>query len=365
MTCAEVRARLPEEDPDTLAHLRDCNACRREKEAYQEDLVLLKEGLLGLSAAAPTEVRPAAAGNRRYLPLAAAAAMLLGILALVLRQAPSAKKVAPTELGAVEQTDPETARRRGEALRNLADLPVRRAQVVSTSEGSGYLQISAGKTSHIQEGDEFAICRKGVFIAKVVVTRVDELAASVQVAFREAEPRLGDEVFESVPIPPAERKAALDYLFSFRPAGEEKDRAALDAAILGLGSEDAALRKKSQKDLVGLGATARRLLEKRPPAGLRDEARASLKEAQDRWAELEELLGGPGVERDLEYLSTVEDPRAYERLKRILSGVRPFSKDGFPERGSGLAPALRVWWEGARARIGWNAEADRYEERNP
>ena len=366
MTCLEVMDRLPEESADLLDHVRDCAACRRLRESYRQDLVLLQEGLRGLAEAPPRALRPYAAGSRRLLPLAAAAAMLVGILALVLRQAPPGKSQTRAVVGPpVEQVDPETARRREEALRSLADLPVRRGQVSGTAVGSGYLQISAGKTSQVHEGDEFAICRKGVFLAKVVVTRVHDLSADCQVAFREGEPRIGDEVFESVPIPPAERKAALDYLFSFHAGGEEKDRAALDAALGALGSADAALRKKAQKELLQLGAPARRLLEHRALAGLTPELQASLKEARDRWAQLEDLLGGPGVERDLEYLSSVEDPRAYERLKRILSAVRPFSKDGFPERGSGLAPALRVWWEGARAKLTWNAEADRYEERSP
>lgn len=366
MTCLEVRERLPEESAELLDHVQGCDACRRLRQSYQLDLVHLREGLLGLAEARPREVRPPAAGSRRLLPLAAAAAMLAGILALVLRQAPPVKTQTRGVVGPpVEQVDPETSRRRGEALRSLADLPVRRAQVVGTSGESGYLMISAGQTSQVHEGDEFAICRKGVFIARVVVTRVADLQADCEVAFREGEPRLGDDVFESVPIPPAERKAALDYLFSFHAGGEEKDRAALEAALEALGSADAGVRKKAQKDLLQLGAPARRLLEHRPVAGLSPEVQASLKEVRDRWAELEDLLGGPGVERDLEYLSMVEDPRAYERLKRILSAVRPFSKDGFPERGSGLAPALRVWWEGAREKLTWNAEADQYEMRTP
>lgn len=366
MTCLEVKDQLPEDSAELLDHVRDCDACSRLRDSYHQDLILLREGLRGLAEAQPKEFRPPAAGSHRLLPLGAAATVLVGILALVLRQAPPGKSQTRAGVGPpVEQVDQETARRREEALRSLADLPVRRGQVVGSSAESGYLMISAGKTSQVHEGDEFAICRKGVFIAKVVVTRVTDLSADCEVAFREGEPRLGDDVFESVPIPPAERKAALDYLFSFHAGEGEKDRAALEAALEALGSADAGVRKRGQKDLIQLGAPARRLLEHRAVAGLSPEIQASLKEARDRWAQFDDLLGGPGVERDLEYLSLVADPRAYERLKRILSAVRPFSKDGFPERGSGLAPALRVWWEGARARLTWNAEADRYEERTP
>jgi hypothetical protein len=366
MICSDVRDRLPEENPEILQHVHGCDACRGLRESYRLDLLLLQEGFLDLAAPkVPEEFHPPTSRSRRLIPLAAAAAMILGIFTLVLRPAPPRKKAPePAVVGPVEQGDAEMTRRRSEALRNLADTPVRRAQVVATSTGSGMVSISIGKTGHVQEGDEFAICRRGVFIAKVVVTRAEELSAQAEVAFREAEPRLGDDVFDSVPIAPAERKAALDYLFSFRPA-EEKDQARVDAGIEGLGSPDASVRKNALKDLLAQGAPARRRLEKPPSAGFPEAAKPGITEVLDRWAGLEDLLGGPGVERDLEYLASVDDPRAYDRLKRILSVVRPFSKEGFPERGSGLAPALRVWWEGNRARVLWNADADRYEEKNP
>ncbi|HEV3026242.1 MAG TPA: hypothetical protein VG457_01635 [Planctomycetota bacterium] len=364
MICGEVQKRLPEEDEEILHHTRSCEACRRLSESYGRDVLLLRQGLLDLAAETAPGPREPRIRPRWLFPLAVAAGTFLGVLSFLLWKSPVVKVPEPVHVDPAEQDDGEAVRRREEALRSLADSPVRRGQVVGIAEGSGYVSISAGKTSQIQVGDELTVCRRGVFVAKVVVTEVGDLQSQSQVAFRESQPRLGDDVFDTVPIPPADRKAALDYLFSFRPV-EEKDRAGIEEAARGLGSEDPAVRKKSLKDLLQGGAPARVLLEKKSAGSPDEEPRARLKEAFDRWAQLEELLGGPGAERDVEFLALVDDARAYERLKRILSAVQPFSKEGFPAPSSGLASALRVWWKGARGRILWNPTADRYEERNP
>jgi len=58
MTCLEVMDRLPEESADLLDHVRDCAACRRLRESYRQDLVLLQEGLRGLAEAPPRALRP-------------------------------------------------------------------------------------------------------------------------------------------------------------------------------------------------------------------------------------------------------------------------------------------------------------------
>jgi len=366
MICSEVQKRLPveEEDEEILRHTQSCAACRRMSDAYDRDVLLLREGLLELAGETSPRLREPRMRPRWLFPLAVAAGTFLAVLSFLIWKSPAVKVPEPVRVDPAEQDDGEAVRRREEALRSLADSPVRRGQVVGIAEGSGYVSISAGRNSHIQIGDELTICRRGAFVAKVVVTEVGDLQLQSQVAFRESQPRLQDDVFDSVPIPPAERKAALDYLFSFRPV-EEKDRAGIEEALRGLGSQDPAVRKKSLKDLLQGGAPARFLLEKPAAGSPNEELQARLKEAFDRWTQLEELLGGSGAERDVEFLALVDDVRAYERLKRILSAVRPFSKEGFPAQGSGLASTLRGWWKGARGRILWNPAADRYEERDP
>jgi len=77
-------------------------------------------------------------------------------------------------------------------------------------------------------------------------------------------------------------------------------------------------------------------------------------------------LGGKnpgGLERDIEFLTNLDDPRAYKRLKRILSGVRPFSKSGFPEKGNGLGEYLRGWWAYHKKDVRWNVAQDAYEQK--
>jgi hypothetical protein len=62
-------------------------------------------------------------------------------------------------------------------------------------------------------------------------------------------------------------------------------------------------------------------------------------------------LGGPGLEHDVDFLATVDDPRALDRLRRILSGVSPFSKSGFPDAGPRLSDCLRGWWAYSKTRV--------------
>ena len=73
-------------------------------------------------------------------------------------------------------------------------------------------------------------------------------------------------------------------------------------------------------------------------------------------------MRGAGLEHDVEFLARLKDPRAVDRLARILATVAPFSKEGLPAAGPDLAGRMHEWWAMSKDRVRWNAAADRYEE---
>jgi hypothetical protein len=312
MRCEDVVGRLPDDSPEVAEHLRGCAACRALEEAYDRDADRLAAGLRGFAGepalgAKSVARRPAPAPARRIVPVAAAAAMLVGVLAAVF--APQRGGGLPKSPPAAGKLDkPSLLVIHGDGAGDLQMIPtdhVLWAQVMVVDENR-LVTVSAGLSDAVEVGQQLTIYRhaQGGYseIGTLHVLEVRESTSSGRVLFSSDAPRVGDAVVSGQPLTADEKRALLDCVFSLR------------------------LRN-------GGGSNP-----------------------YDR------LVRNAGLEHDVEFLSRLRDPRAYDRLGRILGSIAPFAKDGIPAPGPDLGPRMHEWWAGAKDRVRWNAAADRYEE---
>lgn len=233
-------------------------------------------------------------------------------------------------------------------------------KITAVAEEIGLAVISAGKDDGIMEGDGCQVYRGAEFVASMVVDRVDRKWSAGKVVLKKPNPRVGDDVFFGGAFTVERKKALYDYAFSFHPVTEE-ERARVTAAIAELENEEIGAREKAVLDLRSRGAVAVSVLRGLDAAGMSSEARARVQDVLRDLGEFDRLLQSPGLERDVEFLLVVDDPRGYERLKRILSGVPPFASAGFPEKGACFALYLSGWWAYSKDRVRWNPGLDRFE----
>lgn len=318
MRCEEVVERLPDESPDVAEHLRGCAPCRAEDEAYARDGQLLALGLraaagepaLGAPVAARLLETPSA--RRRIVPLAAAAAMLVGVLAIIFASRrgddPTKGHPAPATPADTQLQKPSLLVIHGEAEDDLQIIPTDRvlwAQVVGIDENR-LVQVSAGASDALEIDQKLTVYRRiqGGYseVGTLRLLRIAESTASGRLVEAKLAPRAGDVVVAGRPLGADDRKAVLEYILSFRLRG------------------------------------------------------ANASSPYDR------LVRGAGLEHDVEFLARLKDPRAHDRLARILANVAPFAKEGFPAAGSDLAGRMHEWWATSKDRVRWNAEADRFEE---
>jgi hypothetical protein len=317
---------------ETLAlsdeHVRGCAACRAEQDQFDRDGRDLAEALL--RAAAP---------RRRYggwVPLSAAAAILASVLALVLMPVP-----------AVDAPRPADARQflvsREDALWG---------QVLAIDD-AGRIAVSVGQRDGVQPRQALTLYRRTsdgeVEVGTLVVEDVQQAVSAGRLSEKLLEPAAGDFALADRLLDAQEKAAVLDHLFSFRPIEE---RRVIDA-LRRLESLDLEVRASGRRDLLAAGGAARVILERLdvPPAlGIR--AREALRES-DR---IDRLVRDAGLERDVEFLSRLRDPRAHARLRAILEGVMTV-----PPPGPEFADRLHEPWMSIKPRVRWNADRDRYE----
>jgi hypothetical protein len=264
---------------------------------------------------------------------------------------------AAAPLAAAQESEPP---RRN--LKELMSQRVKRGTVTAVANEIGLLVISIGEDDGVAEGAEFEIIRKDESVASIVVNRRDHKWSAGKVVQKKTEPRVGDVVCSGSRFTDEQRKSLLDHAFSFRPLKDE-DYARVRAVLADLESDDIAVREKSVKVLGMLEGPASSVLRSLDPANLGAEVRARVQDALKELDRFNRMVQSPGLESDIEFLAVIDDPRGYERLKSILSGVRPFSVAGFPEKGAGLAEYLTGWWAYSKGRVRWNARDDRFEDR--
>ncbi len=346
MTCEEALDRPPDDSPEAAAHLASCASCRAREEAFARDGALLAAGLRGLAARPGLEAailrRVARASRfRRAIPVAAAAALFLGILALVLRPEGG-------ELPAAEREDslPEPVFTSEDPLWGA---------VIATDPAAGTVAVSAGADDRVLPGQVLTLYRRGgaaeTEVGTVRIERVEPGWSSGRLVDRRADPQVGDFFVSERLLGPEERARLLEYLFTFRPVPE---REILD--LVGRLEADPGAGPR----LLALGAPVRILLEG-DRIDLARKVRA--REAIARDDDLDRRVRQAGWDHDVEFLARLRDPRAHARLRSILSGVRPFSREGVPPPGARLSATLHDWWNAARDRLVWDPRADRWRER--
>lgn len=313
MTCEDAAARLPDDGPDVAEHLRGCASCRTLQEAYDRDADRLAAGLrtqagpadgFGARVAAALHRPPVRTTARRIVPLVAAAAMLVGVLALIF--APAQPGVDPGRAQPTNRLDkPALLVIHGEEEGDLQIIPTDRVvsgQVVEMDEHR-LVTVSVGTSDALAGGEVLAVYRRihGGY-AEVGTLRLLEVGESLskgRMADGRETPRAGDLVVMGMPLSAAEKQALLEYVLSFRLRGADDHN---------------------------------------PYAP---------------------LVRRAGLDHDVEFLSRLKDPRSIDRLGRILSQVAPFAKEGLPA-GPDLSSRMHDWWESAKDRVRWDAGADSY-----
>ncbi len=310
MRCEEVVERLPDEGPEIDAHLAGCASCRTLAESYERDGELLAEGLRAaagepaLAAAVAGRLARTEAPRRRFIPLAAAAAVLAGVLALILVSQRRDDPAQPAPANTLSK--PSLLVIHGENEDDLQIIPTDRvlwAQVVGVDENRRVV-ISAGASDALAVDQKLTVYRRiqGGY-SQVGTLRLHEVAESSstgRVAELRQTPRAGDLVVSGQPLDAPERKALLEYVLSFRLRGVNEAN------------------------------------------------------PYDR------LVRGAGLEHDVEFLARLKDPRAVDRLARILANVAPFAKEGFPAAAPDLAGRMHEWWAASKETVRWNVETDCY-----
>jgi hypothetical protein len=317
MRCEDAALRLPEESSEVADHLRGCAACRALAAAYDRDLDRL---VAGLRTQAGTEslrarvlgslpARPSRAGARRIVPLAVAAAIMVGILALLFVPTPRGNgRTGELARPANPLDKPALLVIHGETEGDLQIIPTDRVvsgQVVSM-EKDGRVTVSVGSSDALSGEEALAVYRRihGGY-AEVGMLHLVEIGESIsrgRMVDPGRSPQAGDLVVLGQPLKAEEKRALLEYVLSFRLRGANEA------------------------------------------------------------SPYDPLVRRAGLEHDVEFLSRLTDPRAYDRLARILSGVAPFNREGLPPAGPELAARMHEWWASAKDRVRWDAGLDSYLE---
>jgi hypothetical protein len=99
------------------------------------------------------------------------------------------------------------------------------AKVTATANEIGLVVLSIGSRLGIAEGDEFTITRKGEFVAKVRVDRVDAQWCAGKVVQKTGDPAVGDDAIRKDPrnaqAPPSLKRPAADEVQSIRKELDE------------------------------------------------------------------------------------------------------------------------------------------------
>lgn len=183
----------------------------------------------------------------------------------------------------------------------------------------------------------------------LVVDDVQQAVSAGRLSEKFLEPAAGDFALADRLLDAQEKAAVLDHLFSFRPVDEAR---VLDA-LRRLESLDLTVRASGRRDLLAGGGAARVILDRldlEPTLAIR--AREALRES-DR---IDRIVRDAGLERDVEFLSRLRDPRAHARLRAILEGVI-----AVPSPGPDFADRLHEPWMSIKPRVRWNPDRDRYE----
>jgi hypothetical protein len=247
-------------------------------------------------------------------------------------------------------------------LKDLLTSGKLRGKVTAVAEEIGLVVVSIGKDDGVREGDELSIGREGEFVGKAVVDRADRRWSAAKLGAKSSSPRVGDDVGSGGLFTEEQKKRFLEHALSFRPVTED-DRKAVRARVAELEDDDVAVREAASRELSRMGGPARAVLASLDLAALGAEVAARVRDVMREMDQVNRPLRSPGLERDVEYLALADDPRAHDRLKRILAKVRPFSAAGVPEKGPGLDEYLKGWWAYSKDKVRWDPEADRFEEK--
>ncbi len=156
--------------------------------------------------------------------------------------------------------------------------------------------------------------------------------------------------------------ALIDYILSYAPASDAARAAAekrLRELLPRLDSDDPDAREDAHSQIVHMGRGAHDVLKTLAWEAKTADGGARVKEIVTQFDAARAATDPTGLQRDVLFLAQIDDPRARERLKRILGGVRPFDTDGMPE-GAGAADYLCGWWAWAQHRVTWDAAKDAY-----
>jgi hypothetical protein len=313
-------------------HVRGCAVCLAEQALFDRDGRALAKAL-----------RSAASKPRRgggWIPVAAAAALLVSLLALAFVPVPPVARALPAGPDALEFLVSRENALWGQVL---------------AIDDSGKIAVSVGLRDGVQPRQALTLYRRTpegeVEVGTLVVDDLQQAVSAGRLSEKVLEPAPGDFVLADRLLDAQEKAAVLDHLFSFRPLADERQ---VLAALHRLESPDLSVREAGRRELLAGGGATRVVLERLDLApSLQIRAREALGEA-DR---IDRLVRDPGLQRDVEFLSRLRDPRAYARLRAILGSVIP----AFPGPGPGLADRLHEPWMSIHARVRWNADLDRYE----
>lgn len=264
----------------------------------------------------------------------------------------------PAELRKPRPAPPPKDRRLKELLSDVSIT----GKVTAAADEISLVVLSVGTDHGIQDGQQFVILRQGETIGRGAINRKDLKWSAGNLTSKKSPPKVGDDVSVGAIYSAEQRKAFLDYAFSFHPLKEE-ERTRIRGILASLDGDDITGREEASKELVREGGVARIALAAIDQAGLSGEARARIADVLKEIDKINQALQSDGLEHDLEFLAMVDDPRGYERLKRILAGVHPFSVAGVPEKRAGLSEYLCGWWAYSKDKVRWNPAADRYEEK--
>lgn len=87
---------------------------------------------------------------------------------------------------------------RGVDVSGQAPLKPIEGKVTAVSPEIGLVVISVGRDSGVLEGQEYTVYRGGNFVAKIVINRVDRSWAAGRVVLRKDDPRVSDDVSNSI-----------------------------------------------------------------------------------------------------------------------------------------------------------------------
>ena len=329
MTCADVLERLPD-DGAVSEHLAGCPSCRAEQALYDQDG-------RDLAAALRSTANDSNRLNRSGPLVAAAAALFAVLLGLAMfRPAPPAR-ISPA-------ADPlEFLVSRENALWG---------QVLAFDPESGDVAGSVGLRDGVVARQALTLYRRTaegeVEVGVLEVDRVQHAVSAGRLVERRLDPAPGDFALADRLLDAAEKAAVLDHLFSFRPV-TDADRRAVLAALARLGDPDLSVREAARSELLAGGGAVRAAIDALEHSGLDLALRIRAREALEEADGVDRIVRGPGLERDVDFLTRLRDPRGAERARAILGGLVAPDAD------------LHDAWSALRSRVRWNPELDRWE----